>query len=378
MVQQPQAALLVEQLDLFNAFTAPHLDWFSGVDLDAPHKPQPGEKFAYVTDFQDVVLQRLNLYPCAQLLYRYYLRLAQAGREVETSLREFQKWTVEVGNGGYSLRHVRRAFKQLEDHKLISVSKKYLGSIYRLLVRHVGPVVTGNTASSIKDKNVPVGTSMSQLGHPCPKQAPQTLIPTFPITENSENLDQQTEDVVVGSNEIEKAQPGDMPTSPASFEDKPELRDQPIDPHEDRSSATENNAIQPSSDEFREILTKVRDMGMIINPTLQRMIKTHYSNAGSAIAHIKERIARGEQFKSLEGAFTKACREGARPERIEGSWGAHAEINPPSSDDLATLEEAKARGEIKDYFLSTDNICKVVLKNGFTQMPWWEYFDSIF
>ncbi len=134
----------------------------------------------------------------------------------------------------------------------------------------------------------------------------------------------------------------------------------------------ENTSPQPSRDETREALTKLREMGMRLNPTLQALVLRHYSNVANAIAHIKERVREGERFKNLEGAFVKAVRDGAKPKQSQKSWGYHAEINPPSPEQLAALDAAKASGLIRDYYLSSDNICKVV-QLSFDLIPWWEY-----
>lgn len=134
----------------------------------------------------------------------------------------------------------------------------------------------------------------------------------------------------------------------------------------------ENTQVQPSREETREALTKLREMGMRLNPTLQALVLKHYSNVANAIAHIKERVREGERFKNLEGAFVKAVRDGAKPKQSQKSWGYHAEVNPPSLEQLAALDNAKASGLIRDYYLSSDNVCKVV-QLSFDLIPWWQY-----
>lgn len=52
------------------------------------------------------------------------------------------------------------------------------------------------------------------------------------------------------------------------------------------------------------------------------------------------------------------------------------ENNPPSIEQLTQLEEAKASGAIKDYFFSSDGVCKVVMRNGYDQMPWWGFLGG--
>jgi len=50
--------------------------------------------------------------------------------------------------------------------------------------------------------------------------------------------------------------------------------------------------------------------------------------------------------------------------------------NPPSVEQLSQLEEAKASGVIKDYFFSSDGVCKVVMRNGYDKMPWWGFLGG--
>ncbi len=71
----------------------------------------------------------------------------------------------------------------------------------------------------------------------------------------------------------------------------------------------------------------------------------------------------------------KAVRDGAKPKQTQKSWGHHAEVNPPSPDQLAALEAAKEAGLIRDYYLASDNICKVVLLNNWQPEPWWQYLN---
>lgn len=132
--------------------------------------------------------------------------------------------------------------------------------------------------------------------------------------------------------------------------------------------------FQPTREETRVVLTKLREMGMRLNPTLQTLVLKFYSRVPSAVAHIKERIASGERFKNLEGAFVQAVKHSAQPQRSRPTWGYHAEINPPSPEQLAALDAAKASGLIRDYYLSSDNICKVVHER-LGIIPWFEYME---
>ncbi len=126
----------------------------------------------------------------------------------------------------------------------------------------------------------------------------------------------------------------------------------------------------------REIFDSLRLLGIETNESVRAAIKKHAANVPAAIAHIKQRYDNREKFRNITGAFVKACKEGTKPIDAPATWGLHAEVNPPTSEQLAVLDDAKSRGAIRDYFLSSDNICKVVLPNGFTQMPWWEWLAA--
>jgi hypothetical protein len=165
-------------------------------------------------------------------------------------------------------------------------------------------------------------------------------------------------------------------------------RIEPTIPNVDNSSAQSLNIdealeheeiedeIQPTTEELREVLQHLRAVGITLNHTIRAVVKRYYPFVNDALAHLKERISLGEKFRSLEGAFVKACREGSKPENKSSSGGVPEEINPPLPSQLAALEAAKASGKIKDYFLSSDGVCKVVMPNLHTQMPWWEYLNS--
>ncbi len=53
-----------------------------------------------------------------------------------------------------------------------------------------------------------------------------------------------------------------------------------------------------------------------------------------------------------------------------------AEIEPPSIEQLSTIEAAKTAGTIYDYFLTTDGITKVVMPYRRTQVPWWKFLEA--
>jgi hypothetical protein len=169
---------------------------------------------------------------------------------------------------------------------------------------------------------------------------------------------------------------------------KEEIRIEPTIPNVDNSSASSldvdealkeeevENKIEPTTEEVREVLQHLRAMGVTLNHTIRAIVRKHYASVNGAIAHIKERISQGEKFRNLEGAFVEAVKEGAKPENKKSLGGMPQEVNPPSIEQIAALEAARVAGKIRDYFLSSDGVCKVVMPNLHVQMPWWEYLNS--
>ena len=131
--------------------------------------------------------------------------------------------------------------------------------------------------------------------------------------------------------------------------------------------------ILPTPDEVSEALTRLRAMGLTLNPTIRSVVKNHYGAVEGAIAHIKERIASGEKFRSIEGAFVKACKENALPSSSVLEGGIPSEVNPPSIEQMAAIEAAKTAGTIRDYYLSSQGVTKVVMLNGIHMKTWWEF-----
>lgn len=133
--------------------------------------------------------------------------------------------------------------------------------------------------------------------------------------------------------------------------------------------------LQPSTEEIKEVLTTLRSMGMKINPTLQVLVNKHYANAKSAIAYIKERINRGEQFRNLEGAFVKALKAGAKPEHSNKS---RVSFNPPTIDQMATLQTALDSRAIVGFDAAPydDNSEAILVDTGKSAVWWWEYLNS--
>lgn len=125
-----------------------------------------------------------------------------------------------------------------------------------------------------------------------------------------------------------------------------------------------------SREELDAAMTQLRAIGVKLNQTVRSTVQQNYANVDAAIAHIKERLAAGEQFRCLEAAFVKACKVGAKPEGALRP-GLPVENNPPSNDQIEQLEKAKASGTIRDYYLSSDGTTKVVMPNLRDQQPWW-------
>ena len=124
-------------------------------------------------------------------------------------------------------------------------------------------------------------------------------------------------------------------------------------------------------EELDAAITQLRAIGVKLNQTVRSTVKQKtYANVDGAIAHIKERLASGEQFRCLEAAFIKACKDGAKPEGALRP-GLPVEDNPPSNDQIEKLKKAKASGIIRDYYLSSNGTTKVVMPNLRDQQPWW-------
>lgn len=140
----------------------------------------------------------------------------------------------------------------------------------------------------------------------------------------------------------------------------------------DAPSGTDTPA--PTSEEVRSCLAELRRMGMILNPSIQKTVKEYFTSVPDAIAHLKERINQGEQFRNLGGAFVKACREGAHA--IRRSF-ARTELNPPAPEQRAALDAAKMQRKIRDYYLAPyKEGLAVLVDTGRQMMPWWEYLEG--
>jgi hypothetical protein len=115
--------------------------------------------FARVTDEHDIIT-RLELTPCAALLYRDLLRAAPAGRPQEFELKkEFcAKWD-------YTLKWARQGLRQLIELDLVEVIRTFSGHGYRLITWHPGQKPSNNSQeSSLSDHE----TSQKPPSNPYP------------------------------------------------------------------------------------------------------------------------------------------------------------------------------------------------------------------
>ena len=121
--------------------------------------------------------------------------------------------------------------------------------------------------------------------------------------------------------------------------------------------------------EEREVLIKLRQLGVEINEGVRATMKNKKANVANALAHIKQRYDARENFGNITGAFVKACQDGAKPYQSTRS-----QINPPTSTQLTTLEEAKAARTIRDYYLAPWGEQEVVLVDtGRSMQTWWQF-----
>ena len=148
----------------------------------------------------------------------------------------------------------------------------------------------------------------------------------------------------------------------------------------ERSAAPVAPNVVPSpvdlTDE-QEALNEMRRLGIERNDTTLPLMKKYAANVPNAIAYLKEYQGTGKDFANITGAFVDALKKGKKPIDTEPSFGLHKELNPPTEPQLAALEEARNKRLILDYFFSSiDNTHKVILLDGITQSPWWEYLNS--
>jgi len=305
------------QLDLSPVLTAPYLDWFSGVDLNAPHKPVRGLQFAYVTEVHEEASHIAKLNPCAELLYRYFLRLIQAGIKIEVSVKEIQEWTHKVGCG-YTIQHIRRSLKQLANAQLINVVKRYLGSgFFQVIVRHAGAVF--NTAKD-KPTLTEKGTKKFFQEPKCSQHDSQTRIPWLPATEN---LPKKAEQNAAASKNISAEARKGKPTG-NEFLPTPKLEAR----LEENGDESEEPVINVEATEILEVL---RD-AMPLNPTIKaEVLKYTLTEVQVAIALYQERKTK-KTIYNPHGFLTDALR---------GKWAMSASLNKAAAVDLFPAELVK-------------------------------------
>lgn len=284
------------QLEPFPALTAPYLDCFSGVDLNAPHKPVRGSQFAYITEAHEEASHIAKLTPCAELLYRYFLRLIQAGRKVEVSVKEIQEWTHKVGCD-YTIQHIRRSLNQLANAQLINIVRRYVGSgFFQVIVRHAGAVL--NTTLG-KPESTNKGTKKFPEEPKCSRNDTQSRIPSLPITENlSEKAKHNAAALLNVFAETKKEEPTSNEILPT-----PELE----------TLLDQDEYSEPVVNvEATEIVKVVRD-AMPLNPTIKaEVLKYTLAEVQATIALYQERKTK-KPVSNPHGFLTDALR---------GKWAA--------------------------------------------------------
>ena len=128
--------------------------------------------------------------------------------------------------------------------------------------------------------------------------------------------------------------------------------------------------------EKEKAINEIRRLGIERNESVLALLKKYDVNVPDALAYIQQRQGEGETFGNITGAFVDALKKGNSPSHTEPSFGLHKDINPPTEQQLQALEDARGGSLILDYFFSSlDNTYKVILLDGITQMPWWEYLE---
>lgn len=133
------------------------------------------------------------------------------------------------------------------------------------------------------------------------------------------------------------------------------------------NSVVEEKVVEPDETELRETYSDVSQLGVKTNPTVRKVIKEHYSQVRDAIAHIRERISKGEHFRNLEGAFVRACMDGAVPESRASPPKKYPE---PTAEQLSQLAN---RGNLTTTRLNEPGYPEVIAVDvGRKVVPWWE------
>lgn len=114
----------------------------------------------------------------------------------------------------------------------------------------------------------------------------------------------------------------------------------------------------------------------VTHETVRSVVKSNWANVASAIKYIKNamktwRVKPGFNWQAM---FVKTCKDGYKLEETKKSYE-QEEINPPTPEQMALLEQAKQERRIFDiYFSSLTNCTKVVKLNG-AQIPWWDFLN---
>lgn len=160
-------------------------------------------------------------------------------------------------------------------------------------------------------------------------------------------------------------------------------QDPPLDQFSDITSTTndvveediKNDAEQPidNSTQKRNLLTEIRDRtGVVLNPYLQELVATASSDCIRNALEAWSEWSKGKKL-SLPPAVSlaKAIKEQWKPEQ---SVASPPLINPPNSEQMATLEQLKQDRVIRDIWLQPFGDGKTLaVYDGKQVVLWWEY-----
>ena len=121
----------------------------------------------------------------------------------------------------------------------------------------------------------------------------------------------------------------------------------------------------------RQHFDDLRRLGIQINETVRAVMKKFKANVLDAIAHIQQRYNNRERFQNITGAFVKACHDAAKPRP-----STLVEVNPPTESQMCQLEQAKASGKLRYFYLAPigNNERAYIVDTGFETVPWWKFF----
>ncbi|RUT03641.1 hypothetical protein DSM106972_052800 [Dulcicalothrix desertica PCC 7102] len=129
-----------------------------------------------------------------------------------------------------------------------------------------------------------------------------------------------------------------------------------------------------TNEELRNVTIQLREIpctpAFKINPQVQATIKKHPHNVPGAIAYLKEALRTWTKVDCPEAVFSKACKEGLKPE----SWGKPVACHPqPSDEQLNELKRAASKREIRDLSKAPSGLWLV--DTGISILSWWEYLQ---